>query len=215
MNKKGWIYALCIYVVLTGSLIYLFNRCWPNEKVTTSISAIIVGALITNLIRKVYDIIFDFFTKKTIEPYLGVSIHVDHSQRRFTGYGASCGEIIQAGNFRANYDFEADLIITIQNESIETVYEVEVSFIPNNYSNRFTLIDSRQNKLQPIEGNKHIDFTLRITKTYNDVYASDVDKDIHELYKIGKYASLLNGSKICIKYKDSKHREHTKTETIL
>ena len=39
----------------------------------------------------------------------------------------------------------------------------------------------------------------------------DVDK---ELYKIGKGISPLNGSKLNIKYLDSKHKEHIKTETI-
>ncbi len=148
------------------------------------------------------------------EPYLGVSLRVNHSSRNFVGYGASCGKVIQAGNFKANYEVEAELTIIIQNESPDTIYQVEVSYIPNSYSNRYTLVDSRENKLQPLEGNKHFEFTLRIKKDYFDMYAHDVDKDIHNLYKLGKDVSLLNGSKVIIEYLDSKHKEHTKTEVI-
>ncbi len=151
---------------------------------------------------------------KPNEPYLGVSIKVEHTFRKFIGYGASCGEIIPAGNFRANYEVEVELTITIQNESSETIYEVEVDFIPNNYSNKYTLKDPRQNILQPLEENKFLDFTLRITKTYYDVYATDVDKDIHEIYKIGKDVSLLNGSKINIKYRDSNHKKRFKSVLV-
>ena len=46
------------------------------------------------------------------------------------------------------------------------------------------------------------------------MYAHDVDKDIRELYKVGKDISILNGSIIIIKYLDSKHKEHTTTEVI-
>lgn len=148
------------------------------------------------------------------EAYLGVSVKVNHSSRNFVGYGASCGEVIQAGNFKANYEVEAELTITIQNESPNTIYKVEVGYIPNDYSKRFTLVDSRQNKLQPLEGNKHFEFILKIKNEYYDMYAHDVDKDLRELYKVGKDVSILNGSKVIIKYLDSKHKEHTKTEDI-
>jgi hypothetical protein len=147
-------------------------------------------------------------------PYLGVSLKVDHVLRKFVSYGASEGEIIQAGNFRANYEVEAELKITIQNESHDTIYGLEVSFVPNESSKNCKLIDSRQNKLEPLEGNNHVDFTLRIINHYYDVYASDVDKDIQKIYKLGKDVSLLNGSKLIIKYKDSKHKEQVKTEVI-
>lgn len=148
------------------------------------------------------------------KPFLGVSIKIDHVLRKFVSYGASEGEIIQAGNFRANYEVEAELTIIIQNESPNTVYGLEVSFMPNEYFKNCKLIDSRQNKLEPLEGNKHCDFQLRITKSYYDLYASEVDKDIKEIYKVGKGTSLFSGSSFFIKYKDSKHREHTKTERI-
>lgn len=149
------------------------------------------------------------------EAYLGVSVRFNHSSRNFVGYGASCGKVIQAGNFKANYEVEAELTITIQNESPSTIYKVDVSYIPNSYSKRYTLVDSRQNKLQPLEGNKHFEFILRIKNDYYDMYAHDVDKDLRELYKVGKDVSILNGSKIIIKYLDSKHKEHTTTEVIV
>lgn len=148
------------------------------------------------------------------EAYLGVSVRVNHTTRNFVGYGASCGKVIQAGNFKANYEVEAELTIIIQNESPSTIYKVDVSYIPNSYSKRYTLVDSRQNKLQPLEGNKHIELILRIKNDYYDMYAHDVDKDIRELYKVGKDISILNGSIIIIKYLDSKHKEHTTTEVI-
>lgn len=49
-----------------------------------------------------------------------------------------------------------------------------------------------------------------------DMYAQDVDQEFgNKVYMVGKGISFLNGSKIFIRYKDSKYREHTKTETIL
>ena len=180
----------------------------------TKIIPLVVGALITHLIRKVYDFVFDVFNKNTVKPFLGVSISVDHASRKFIGYGASCGEIIQAGNFKANYEVEVELNITIQNESPTTIYEIDVSYTPNHYSNDYTFIDLRQNKLQPLEGNKHFDFKLRIMNVYYDVYAHDVDKDIHKIYKIGKDISLLNGAKFIIKYRDSQHKERTIIKAI-
>ena len=148
------------------------------------------------------------------EAYLGVSVRVNHSSRNFVGYGASCGKVIQAGNFKADYDLEVEMTITIQNESPYTAYNLNVSYLPNDYSKLYTLIDSRENKLQPLEGNGHVDFTLRIMSHYYDVYAFEVDKDIQQIYKIGKEESLLNGSKLVIKYCDAKHKEHIKTEVI-
>ena len=149
------------------------------------------------------------------EPYLGVFIQVDHVFRKFAGYGASCGDVIRIGNFKANYDVEAELIVTIQNESPNTAYELEVSYTPNNYSNNYKLIDTRQNILQPLEGNKHFDFKLRIMQVYYDVYYQDVDKDIHAMNQVGKGISILNGSSLNLKYRDVKHKVYTKTKVIV
>lgn len=154
-------------------------------------------------------------TNESDETYLGVSMRVIHTSRRFVGYGASCGTVVQAGDFKADYRVEAELSITIQNESPNTLYKVEVSYVPNSYSKKYTLVDSRQNKLQPLEGNGHFEFSLRITNDYHDMYAHDVDMKTRDLFKIGKDISLLNGSKVIIKYLDSKHKEHTKTEVIV
>lgn len=149
------------------------------------------------------------------ETYLGVAIKVDHTSRRMTGYGASEGSVIQAGHFKANYEVEAEWTITIQNESPNTIYEVEVSYIPNQYTQKYTLTDTRDNKLQPLEGDKHFEFRLRIMNEYFDMYAQDVDKEFgSKVYNVGKGVSLLNGSEICIKYKDVKHKAYTKTEVL-
>lgn len=145
------------------------------------------------------------------EPFLGVSIETNNIYRKFIGYGASCGEVIQAGNYKADYQVEIELNIIIQNESSYTVYELDVSYIPNSYSKNYNIIDSRQNILQPLEGNKHIDFKLRIIKYYNDVYASDID---NETQKIGKETSPLNGSVLNIMYQDSKHKGHIITKVL-
>lgn len=146
-----------------------------------------------------------------IEPFLGVQIKVNNIFRKFIGYGASCGEVIQASNYKADYEVEIELSVTIQNESLYTAYELDVSYIPNSYSKNYKIIDSRQNKLQPLEGNKHIDFKLRIIKYYNDVYASYID---NETWKIGKETSPLNGSVLNVKYLDSKHKEHIITKVL-
>lgn len=214
MSIKAWIFTIITYFVLCVLLILLFDRIWPDYKVVTKIIPLVVGALITHLIRKVYDFVFDVFNKNTVKPFLGVSISVDHASRKFIGYGASCGEIIQAGDFKANYEVEVELDITIQNESPITIYEIDVSYTPNHYSSQYSFIDSRQNKLQPLEGNKHFVFKLRIMKVYYDVYVYEVEKDIQQIYKVGKGVSLLNGSEITVKYKDSKHKQHIKTEII-
>jgi len=159
-------------------------------------------------------------TENSIQPeieetYLGVAIKVDHTSRRMTGYGASEGSVIQAGHFKANYEVEAELTITIQNESQNTIYEVEVSYIPNQYTQKYTLTDIRDNKLQPLEGDKHFEFRLRIMNEYFDKYAQDVDNEFcSRINKVGKGVSLLNGSKINIRYKDSKHKAYTKTEVL-
>ncbi len=132
-----------------------------------------------------------------------------------TGYGASEGRIIQAGHFKANYEVEAELTITIQNESPNTIYEVEVSYIPNQYTQKYTLTDTRDNKLQPLEGDKHFEFRLRIMNEYFDMYAQDVDKEFgSRVCNVGKGVSFLNGSEICINYKDAKHKAYTKTEVL-
>lgn len=216
MNTKAWILSIIIYLVLTFGQIKLIYHFWPEGKEMMTIIPFIVSALITQFVRKIFDFIYDFFNCKKEKPFLGVLLKVDHTSRKFIGYGASCGEIIQAGNFKANYSVELELIVTIQNESPHTVYELEVSFVPNSYLSKYkyTLIDQRENKLQPLEGNKHFDFILRMDSAYYDVYAFDVDKDINKIYKIGKDISLLNGSKLTIKYRDSKHKLHTKIEVF-
>ncbi len=149
------------------------------------------------------------------ETYLGIAVKLDHTSRRITGYGVSEGSIIQAGHFKANYEVEAELIVTIQNESPNTIYEVTVSYIPNQYTQKYALTDTRENKLQPLEGDKHFEFKLRIMNEYYDMYAQDVDKEFgSRVCKVGKGVSLLNGSKINIRYKDSKHKAYTKTEVL-
>ena len=157
--------------------------------------------------------------KETVEEtdealFLGVSMSLDHTSRRIIGYGASNGEIIQVGNFKANYEVEIELNVIIQNESLETIYEVAVDYVPNSFSATYKLIDTRQHKLQPLEGNKHFEFKLRINKMYYDVYAQDVDSEICQINKIGKGISPLNGAKFIIKYKNSKHEAHVVTETV-
>lgn len=215
MNSKAWIYSFIIYVVLTFGLIYLFDKIWPENKTLTTIIPLVIGGLITHLIRKLYDFIFELFNRKSVETFIGVAINVDHTSRRMTGYGASEGRIIQAGHFKANYEVEAELTITIQNESPNTIYEVEVSYIPNQYTQKYTLTDTRDNKLQPLEGDKHFEFRLRIMNEYFDKYAQDVDNEFGcRINKVGKGVSLLNGSKINIRYKDSKHKAYTKTEVF-
>lgn len=149
------------------------------------------------------------------ETYLGIAVKLDHTSRRITGYGVSEGSIIQAGHFKANYEVEAELIVTIQNESPNTIYEVTVSYIPNQYTQKYALTDTRENKLQPLEGDKHFEFKLRIMNEFYDMYAQDVDKEFgSRVCKVGKGVSLLNGSKINIRYKDSKHKAYTKTEVL-
>ena len=211
MNTRAWFYSIITYIVLTVGLILLFDHIWPDNKIISLIIPLVIGALITHFVRKIFDFIPDIFNLKKETPYLGVLIKVDHTSRRMTGYGASCGEIIQAGNFKANYEVEVGLNITVQNESPFTAYRLNISYYPNEYSKNYTLIDNRENKFQPLAGDNHFDFSLRIVKYYYDVYSSDVDK---EVYKIGKGISPLNGSMLNIKYLDSKHKEHFRTEII-
>lgn len=211
MSRKAWICAIVTSAAITVGLIFLLDYFWPNDKVMTKVIPLVVGALITHFIRKAYDFIFDLFNCRKEMPFLAVSLKINHTSRRMTGYGASCGDVIQAGNFRANYEVEVELNITIQNESPYTAYGLNVSYSPNEYSKNYTLIDNRENKLQPLAGDNHFDFTLRIMKHYYDVYSSDVDK---EVYKIGKGISPLNGSKLTIKYLDSKHKEHIRTKIV-
>lgn len=214
MNTKARILSIITYVVITILLFLLFDYIWPDNKVWTLIIPLVVGGLITHFIRKAFDFIFDAYNRNSEQPFLGVTFKVDNALRKFVAYGASCGRVIQAGNFKADYDLEVELTITVQNESPFTAYNLNVSYLPNDYSKLYTLIDSRENKLQPLEGNGHMDFTLRILSHYYDVYASEVDKDIHKIYKVGKEVSLLNGSKLEIKYRDTKHKEHIKTKII-
>lgn len=214
MFKKAWIYSIIVYALITAGLIFLFDSLWPENKVWTLIIPFVVSGLITHLIRKLFDFIADSFKQKSEEPVLGIIIKADNAFRRFVGYGASCGEVIQAGNFKSDYELEADLDVIIQNESSTAVYGLNVGFTPNQYSANYTLIDSRENKLQPLEGNKNVDFKIRIAKTYYDVYASDVDKDLHEIYKVGKSESLLHGSELIINYLDSRHKAHSRKEVI-
>lgn len=216
MNAKARILSLVTYVVLSVALILLFDWIWPDNRVLTTIVPLVVGGLITHFIRKAYDFIFDYFNKNKVEPFLGISLKVSHTFRKMTGYGASCGEVNQAGHYKANYDVELELIVTIQNESPETIYELEVSFVPNLNLSKYkcTLIDQRENKLQPLEGNKHFDFILRMNGSYYDVYSYDVDKETQNINNVGKGISLLNGSVLNLKYCDAKHKAYTKTEVI-
>ena len=214
MKMKARALSILTYFVIIILLILLFDHLWPDNKVWALIIPLVVGGLITHFIRKAFDFIFDAYNRTSEQPFWGVSFKVDNALRKFVAYGASCGRVIQAGNFKADYDLEVEMTITIQNESPYTAYNLNVSYLPNDYSKLYTLIDSRENKLQPLEGNGHVDFTLRIMSHYYDVYAFEVDKDIQQIYKIGKEESLLNGSKLVIKYCDAKHKEHIKTEVI-
>lgn len=211
MNTKARILSIITYAVITILLIILFDYIWPHHKVESLIIPLVVGGLITHFIRKAFDYISDAYNRIFEKPFLGVSIETNNIYRKFIGYGASCGEVIQAGNYKADYKVEIELNVTIQNESSYTAYELDVSYTPNHYSNNYIIIDSRQNKLQPLEGNKHIEFKLRIIKYYNDVYASDID---NETQKIGKESSPLNGSVLYIRYQDSKHEGHIITKVL-
>lgn len=214
MKMKAWVVSLIIATILTIGLIILCDHIWPEYKIMTKVVPLLVGAVITHMVRKYYDFITNILNLKTGDPFLGILIKVNHTSRRFIGYGASCGEIVHAGSFRANYEVEVELKIMLQNESANTAYEIEVSYTPNQFSKNYTLRDTRENKLQPLEGNKHFEFILRIVNHFYDVYASDVDDVIRKIYKVGKEKSLLNGSKLNIKYKDSSHKAHIKTEVL-
>ena len=216
MKAKAWIFSLIAYVVLSAALIFLFDWIWPDNRVWTTVVPLIVGALITHLVRKLFDFVFDYFNRNKANPLLGVSIKIDYSSRRFVGYGASNGEVIQAGNFKANYEVEVELKVTIQNESLDTIYGLEVSFVPNSNLSRYkyNIIDPRENKLQPLEGNDHIDFKLRLINNYYDVYASEVDKELQQIYQFGKGPSLLKGSVLNLKYRDSRQKTYSKSEII-
>ena len=211
MNLKVWIISLLIYFLITVGLIIIFDHIWPENNLMTKITPWFISALITHFVRKFFDFIHSIFNCKTETPYIRIFIKVDHTIRKFTGYGASSGKVIHAGRDKANYEVEIELIITIQNESPFTAYELDVCYVPNDSSRNYTLIDNRDNKLQPLAGDKHFNFTLRIIRQYYDVHASDVDK---EVYKIGKGISPLNGSKLNLRYRDSKHKAHIHTELI-
>lgn len=214
MNRKVWIRTIITYVVLTVALIFLFDYLCPKNKVWTLIIPFVVSGLITHFIRKVFDFIYDAFSSNTTDSFLNISVKIENSSRRFLGYGASCGEVIQAGNFKADYEVEVELDITIQNESNNIIYGLNIGYTPNQYSNNYTIIDSRENKLQPLEANKNIEFRVRIEKMYHDVYAHEVDKDIRKIYKMGKDVSLLHGSEIIVNYLDSRHKKCCKKEII-
>lgn len=77
------------------------------------------------------------------KPFLGVLIKTNHKSRRIIGFGSSCGNVVSAGHFKADYEIEVELNVIIQNESPYTVYEVDVSYAPNQYSEKYTLIDKR------------------------------------------------------------------------
>ena len=207
-----------IIAVYEGFLRWIDNSA--NMNTFLGLIAGIVGLILTVYFYKKQKRSTTLLTENSIQPeieetYLGVAIKVDHTSRRMTGYGASEGSVIQAGHFKANYEVEAELTMTIQNESQNTIYEVEVSYIPNQYTQKYTLTDTRDNKLQPLEGDKHFEFRLRIMNEYFDMYAQDVDNEFgSRINKVGKDVSLLNGSKINIRYKDSKHKAYTKTEVL-
>ena len=207
-----------IIAVYEGFLRWIDNSA--NMNTFLGLIAGIVGLILTVYFYKKQKRSTTLLTENSIQPeieetYLGVAIKVDHTSRRMTGYGASEGSVIQAGHFKANYEVEAELTMTIQNESQNTIYEVEVSYIPNQYTQKYTLTDTRDNKLQPLEGDKHFEFRLRIMNEYFDMYAQDVDNEFgSRINKVGKGVSLLNGSKINIRYKDSKHKAYTKTEVL-
>jgi len=117
MNTKAWIYSIIIYLVLTVGLILLFDHIWPDYKVMTKIIPLHVAALITQFARKSFDLIGDAFNRKSEKPYLSVLIKVDHKSRRIIGFGSSCGKVVPAGHYKADYEVEVELNITIQNES--------------------------------------------------------------------------------------------------
>lgn len=205
-------YIIAILAILTFTLNFIFKKRNTGKNQSQKINKITKSTIYQAgrdvVISK--DDIAEVI-REHIEPYLGISIEVNNIFRKFIGYGASCGEVIQAGNYKADYEVEIELSVTIQNESSDTVYELDVSYIPNHYSKNYNIIDSRQNKLQPLEGNKHFDFKLIIIKYYNDVYASDID---NETQKIGKETSPLNGSVLNVKYLDSNHEEHNVSEFL-
>ena len=209
-------YIIAVLAILTFTLNFIFKKQNTGKNTGKNQSQRINKTTNSTIYQAGRDVVISKddvaeVIREQIEPYLGISIEVNNIFRKFIGYGASCGEVIQAGNYKADYEVEIELNITIQNESSYTVYELDVSYIPNHYSKNYNIIDSRQNKLQPLEGNKHIDFKLRITKYYNDVYASDID---NETQKIEKEISPLNGSVLNIRYQDSKHKEHIITKVL-
>lgn len=216
----NWLHShvwLCTYVIAGFAIItFVLNFILKKEKAEKNNSQRVNRITNSTIYQAGRDVVIGKVeateaNSEQIAPFLGVQIKVNNIFRKVIGYGASCGEVIQAGNFKANYEVEIDLNVTIQNESPYTAYKLDVSYIPNHYSKNYTLIDSRENKLQPLEGNKHIDFKLRIIKQYNDVYASDVDNETH---KIEKEPSPLNGSVLNIEYIDFKHKMYTITEVL-
>lgn len=213
MKAKARILSLVTYVVVSVGLLFLFDWIWPDNRVWTTIVPLIVGGLITHFVRKLFDFIFDYFNRDKSEPVLATSIKIDNSSRMFLAYGASNGEVLQAGNFKADYEVQAELTVTIQNESPNTIYGLEVNFVPNSKMSRYksTIIDPRENKLQPLEGNGHIDFKLRLINNFYDVYAHEVDKELRQIHQLGEGPSLLSGSVLNLKYRDAKQKKYDRT----
>lgn len=216
MKAKAWILSLVTYVVVSVGLIFLFDWIWPDNRVWTTIVPLVIGGLITHFVRKLFDFIFEYFNRDKSEPVLATSIKVDNSSRRFLAYGASNGEVLQAGNFKADYEVQVELRVTIQNESLDTIYGLEVSFVPNSKLSRYkyTIIDPRENKLQPLEGNDHIDFKLRLINNFYDIYAQEVDKELRQIHQLGKGPNLLSGSVLNLKYRDAKQKKYDRTIVI-
>ena len=95
-------------------LIILCDHFWPEDKVMTKVIPLVIGALITNYIRKSYDGLFDIFNRKSEKPFLGVLIKTNHKSRRIIGFGSSCGNVVPAGHFKADYEVEVELNVIIQ-----------------------------------------------------------------------------------------------------
>ena len=216
MKAKAWIFSLVTYVVVSVGLIFLFDWIWPDNRVWTTIVPLVVGGLITHFVRKLFDFIFEYFNRDKSVPVLATSIKVDNSSRRFLAYGASNGEVIHAGNFKADYEVQVELTVTIQNESPDTIYGLELSFVPNSKLSRYkyTIIDPRENKLQPLEGNDHVDFKLRLINIFYDIYAQEVDKELHQIHQLGEGPSLISGSVLNLKYRDAKQKKYDRTIVI-
>ena len=112
MKMKARALSILTYFVITILLILLFDHLWPDNKVWALIIPLVVGDLITHLIRKAFDFIFDAYNRTSEQPFWGVSFEVDNALRKFVAYGASCGRVIQAGNFKADFPANVNFRIT-------------------------------------------------------------------------------------------------------